>query len=53
MTTFVENLLYKVRCKLIDEIADQIMNEDDNDDEKNATHYELRSKKKVTRSGGR
>lgn len=30
---FVDNLLYEVGCKLIEEIADQMMEEDDDNDE--------------------
>lgn len=30
--SFVKNLLYEVGCRLIDEIADQVINEDDNGD---------------------
>lgn len=46
--SFVEKLLYKVGCKLIDEIADQIMKEDDDDED--ASQYELRSKRKSYRN---
>lgn len=43
---YVDNLLYEVGCMLIDDIADQVMAEDEDVEDKDATRYELHSEKR-------
>lgn len=39
---FIESLLYKAGCHLIDDIANWVMYEVDDDNDEDATRYELR-----------
>lgn len=51
--SFVNNVLYEAACKLIDQIADQLIEEDNDEDgdlEEEAPRYELCSKKKSDRN---